>query len=85
MSDSIILVNDYDEEIGYVEKLQVHRKGQLHRAFSLFVVSNDFKVLMQKEQKINIILVAYGQMLVVHIREKVKILRLLCAEEFSMS
>lgn len=48
MNDSIILVNDDDEEIGYGEKLQVHLHGQLHRAFSLFVVNRDFEVLIQK-------------------------------------
>lgn len=48
MSDSIILVNKDDEEIGYGEKLQVHLQGQLHRAFSLFIVNKDYEVLIQK-------------------------------------
>lgn len=48
MSDSIILVNNDDEEVGYGEKLQVHLKGQLHRAFSLFIVNNKHEVLIQK-------------------------------------
>ncbi len=48
MGDSIILVNNDDEEIGYGEKLQVHLQGQLHRAFSLFIVNKDYEVLIQK-------------------------------------
>jgi isopentenyl-diphosphate delta-isomerase type 1 len=48
MSDSIILVNNDDEKIGYGEKLQVHLQGQLHRAFSLFIVNKDNEVLIQK-------------------------------------
>ena len=37
MNDQIILVNDQDKEIGYGEKLEVHRKELLHRAFSVFI------------------------------------------------
>lgn len=48
MSDSVILVNNDDEEIGYGEKIQVHLQGQLHRAFSLFIVNKDQEVLIQK-------------------------------------
>ena len=49
MNDSIILVNDKDEEIGYGEKMEVHRMGQLHRAFSLFIVDEtQGTILIQK-------------------------------------
>ena len=33
----IILVNERDEIVGYGEKMEVHRKGLLHRAFSIFL------------------------------------------------
>lgn len=33
----IILVNDRDEIVGYGEKMDVHRKMLLHRAFSIFI------------------------------------------------
>lgn len=48
MNDSVILVDDNDEEIGYGGKMQVHKNGQLHRAFSLFIVNQENKVLIQK-------------------------------------
>ncbi len=51
MSNFIILVNDEDMEIGYGEKMEVHQNGQLHRAFSLFIVSPYFEVLIQKRAR----------------------------------
>ena len=48
MNDTIILVDNADEETGYGEKMQVHLKGQLHRAFSLFIVNKEHEVLIQK-------------------------------------
>ena len=45
--DELVLVNLYDEEIGSGEKAEVHEKGLLHRAFSVFLV-NDGKMLIQK-------------------------------------
>lgn len=37
MEDKLILVNLKDEEIGTCGKMETHRKGLLHRAFSIFV------------------------------------------------
>lgn len=47
----IILVNDRDREIGYGEKLDVHQKGLLHRAFSVFVFNDKKELLLQKRAK----------------------------------
>ena len=44
--DMIILVNEADEEIGFGEKLDVHRKALLHRAFSLFVYDQEADQLL---------------------------------------
>ena len=45
----IWLVNDQDEVIGYGEKLEVHVKEQLHRAFSVFIFDwKQRKMLLQK-------------------------------------
>ena len=45
----IILVDEQDCEIGYGEKLDVHIKAQLHRAFSIFVFDwTERKMLIQK-------------------------------------
>ena len=48
MNQELILVNEYDEEIGYGEKLNVHKNAQLHRAFSIFVVNKDNQLLLQR-------------------------------------
>jgi isopentenyl-diphosphate delta-isomerase len=45
---SVILVNQDDEVIGYGEKLDVHRKGLLHRAFSIFVFNDGGELLIQR-------------------------------------
>ena len=40
MADELILDDLEDRQIGHLEKLETHRQGRLHRAFSLFVVAN---------------------------------------------
>lgn len=44
----VILVNERDEEVGLEEKLEAHRKGALHRAFSIFVVNSKKEILLQR-------------------------------------
>jgi len=46
--DEVILVDEQDREIGTMEKLEAHRKGLLHRAFSIFVFNSRMKLLLQK-------------------------------------
>ena len=54
MEDRLILVNLKDEEIGTCGKMEAHRKGLLHRAFSIFIFLKDAesgecrKLLIQK-------------------------------------
>lgn len=49
MDNNIILVDDNDNEAGYGEKLEVHQKKLLHRAFSIFVFDwTNHKLLLQK-------------------------------------
>lgn len=49
MNNLLILVNEEDEEIGYCEKMDAHRKKYLHRAFSLFIYHKaDHKMLIHK-------------------------------------
>ncbi len=49
MNEFIILVDEQDQEIGYGEKLDVHVKEQLHRAFSVFIFDpRTRKMLIQK-------------------------------------
>jgi isopentenyl-diphosphate delta-isomerase len=44
----LILVDENDMEIGEEEKMSIHRKGLLHRCFSIFVFNRAGEVLMQK-------------------------------------
>ena len=37
MNEEVILVNEQDQVVGTAEKLLAHQKGQLHRAFSVFL------------------------------------------------
>jgi isopentenyl-diphosphate delta-isomerase len=47
-SPEIILVNEHDEEIGTMEKMEAHRKGLLHRAFSVFIRNDAGEILLQQ-------------------------------------
>ncbi len=44
----IALLDEKDNIIGYEEKLKVHQKGLLHRAFSILVFNDDGEILLQK-------------------------------------
>lgn len=48
MKEEVILVNENDEVIGTMEKLEAHKKGVLHRAFSVFVFNEQGDLLLQK-------------------------------------
>jgi isopentenyl-diphosphate delta-isomerase len=48
MDKNIILVNTENNIVGYGEKMQVHRDGLLHRAFSIFVVNQKGELMLQK-------------------------------------
>jgi isopentenyl-diphosphate delta-isomerase len=44
----VILVNEKDEPIGVMEKLEAHEKGTLHRAFSIFIFNSKGDMLLQQ-------------------------------------
>lgn len=46
--DHVILVNEKDEWLGTMEKIEAHRTGALHRAFSVFVVNDKNEMLLQQ-------------------------------------
>lgn len=46
--EHIAVVNENDEVIGFNEKLEVHKSGILHRAFSIVVFNNSNEILVQK-------------------------------------
>lgn len=44
----VILVNDHNESLGTMEKMQAHRLGLLHRAFSIFIFDKEGRMLLQQ-------------------------------------
>ncbi len=46
--EKVILVNEQDEEIGTIEKMEAHRKALLHRAFSIFIFNGNGEMLLQQ-------------------------------------
>lgn len=44
----VILVNEKDEAVGIADKMQVHRDGLLHRAFSIFIFNSKGEMLLQQ-------------------------------------
>lgn len=48
MMEEVILVNENDVVIGTMEKLEAHKKGLLHRAFSVFIFNDKNELLLQR-------------------------------------
>jgi isopentenyl-diphosphate Delta-isomerase len=48
IEEKVILVNEKDEPIGLMNKLEAHEKAVLHRAFSVFVLNEKNEVMLQK-------------------------------------
>jgi isopentenyl-diphosphate delta-isomerase len=48
VEDLIVLVNEKDEHIGSIGKLEAHQKGLLHRAFSIIVWNDQHEILIQQ-------------------------------------
>ena len=46
--EEVILVNTDNEVLGYMEKMEAHEKGLLHRAFSIFIFNTKGEILLQK-------------------------------------
>ena len=44
----VILVDEKDQPIGTMEKMAVHQKALLHRAFSVFIFNDKGEMLLQK-------------------------------------
>ena len=49
--EHVILVDSDDNEIGTMEKMEAHRKGVLHRAFSVLLFDQSGRTLIQKRAK----------------------------------
>lgn len=44
----VILVDENDQEIGQMEKMEAHEKALLHRAFSIFLFNDKNELLLQQ-------------------------------------
>jgi len=52
MIEEVILVDEFDNSIGTMEKLEAHQKGVLHRAFSIFLFNKKEELLIQRRSLI---------------------------------
>ena len=48
IKDFVVLVNENDEKIGLMPKMEAHEKGLLHRAFSVFIFNRNKELMLQK-------------------------------------
>lgn len=48
MQDHVLLVNERDEPLGTMDKMEAHRTGRLHRAFSVFIFNTKGDMLLQQ-------------------------------------
>lgn len=46
--EHVILVNEADEPVGTMEKMEAHEKGVLHRAFSVFLFNAEGELLLHQ-------------------------------------
>lgn len=46
--EQVILVDEFDRETGVMEKLEAHRQGLLHRAFSVVLFNSKDELLLQR-------------------------------------
>jgi len=46
--EKVILVDEQDNALGLMEKIEAHEKGVLHRAFSVFIFNDKKEMLLQK-------------------------------------
>lgn len=46
--EQVILVNEADQQIGLMPKLEAHQKAVLHRAFSVFILNEKNELMLQQ-------------------------------------
>lgn len=46
--EQVILVDEFDNVVGAMDKLEAHHKGVLHRAFSIMIFNSKGELLLQK-------------------------------------
>lgn len=48
MQENIIIVDEFDNQIWVWEKMEVHKKALLHRAFSILVFNSKWELMLQQ-------------------------------------
>ncbi len=48
IEELVVLVNENDQKIGLMPKIEAHEKGLLHRAFSVFIFNSKGELMLQK-------------------------------------
>ena len=48
IEEQVILVNEKDEQIGLMPKMEAHEKALLHRAFSVFIINDKNELMLQQ-------------------------------------
>lgn len=46
--NEVIVVNEKDEVLGYMDKMEAHKQGKLHRAISVFIFNSNKEWLLQQ-------------------------------------
>lgn len=49
--EKVVLVDKNDKKLGAMEKIEAHKRGLLHRAFSVLIFNNKGELLIQKRAK----------------------------------
>ena len=48
MEENVILVDEQDNQLGLMPKMEAHEKAVLHRAFSVFIFNNEGELMLQQ-------------------------------------
>ncbi len=48
MEEQVVLVDEHDNVLGTMPKMEAHEKALLHRAFSVFVFNNEGELMLQQ-------------------------------------
>ena len=48
MEEMVVLVDEQDNELGVMEKMEAHKTGSLHRAFSVFIFNGNDELMLQR-------------------------------------
>ena len=48
MEELVVLVDEHDNQVGLMPKMEAHEKAVLHRAFSVFVFNGQGELMLQQ-------------------------------------